>query len=347
MSKLATKILDNIQNELKLDPQWTSRNSDSLTWVAHRLKQTFSVSEPFNFMEKETVALESRIPLVRNVGRSRKQVCGLLSQFNNTTIGSAYVFDTSRQEVFSSLKVMVSEADLQERCWIARTFALIQLIMAEHQGQYILDAVSGKLAKADPARQQPDDMLNSFMGFLTSRPRSENRFESRDEFKRAAEYCEKMGGVSSDADHPGRTLEFRFTDSATSVASLVTDAEHPTVGRGLRTLLLLPISYQSNGQAALAANKLNLREVTDHKSGNFLGAWSIDNRTQNLSPVYSAFMPNALFSKTLTAMIAAQLGIRASTCEHWLFPEDQFSKTALEIVLARKNQIFEGDETTH
>ena len=347
MSDLVTKILDDMQNELKIDPQWVSRDSNSLKWVAHRLEQTFSVSEPFTFMEKESVAIESRVPVVRNVGRSAGQVCGLLSQFNNTAIGSAYVFDAGRQEIFSSLKVVVTEAELDERCWIARTFAMFQLIMGEHQGQHIADAISGRLAEADQPRQQPDDMLNTFMGFATSRPRAENRFENKEEFKLAADYCEKMGGVSTDADHPGKTLEFRFTDSGTSIASLITDADHPTFGGGLRTLLVLPLSYESNKQASLAANKLNLREVSDHQSGNFLGAWSIDNRTKQLSPVYSAFMPNALFSKTLAAMIAVQLGIRAQTCERWLFPEDRFSKTALEIVLDRKGQIFEGDETPH
>lgn len=347
MGNLATKILDNIQNELRLDEQWMDRSDNRLTWVAHRLQQTFSVSESFTYLEKETVSVESRIPVVLNVGRSKEQVCGLLSQFNNTSIGSAYVFDADRQEVFSSLKVVVTEADLDERCWIVRTFAIFQMIMAEHQAQYILDAVSGNLAKADRVRQQPDAMLDSFMDFITSRPRSENRFENPEEFKLAADTCEKFGGVSSDSDHPGRTLEYRFTDSATSVASLILDSEHPTVGRGLRTLLMLPVSYQSNEQASLAANKLNLREVSDHDSGNFLGAWSVDNRIKNLSPVFSAYMPNALFSKTLIAMIAVQLGIRARTCERWLFPGTEFSKTALEIVLARKQRVFEGDNTPH
>ena len=70
MSDLVTKILDDMQNELKIDPQWVSRDSNSLKWVAHRLEQTFSVSEPFTFMEKESVAIESRVPVVRNVGRS-------------------------------------------------------------------------------------------------------------------------------------------------------------------------------------------------------------------------------------------------------------------------------------
>ena len=347
MSDLATRILDEIQKEMKIDEQWMNRRSNKLTWIAHKLEQTFSVSEPFTFMDKEAVSVESRIPVVLNVGRSKAQVCGLLSQFNNTTIGSAYVFDADRQEVFSSLKVVVTEADLEERCWVIRIFALFQLIMAEHQAAFIADPISGELASAASTRDQPDAMLDSFMDFITSRPRSENRFENQEEFKLAADYCKKIGGVSSDSDHPGRTLEYRFTDSGTSIASLITDSEHPMVGGGLRTLLALPVSYPSRKRASLAANKLNLREVTDHESGDFLGAWSIDNRTKNLSPVYSAYMPNALFSKTLIAKIAVQLGIRARSCERWLFPGTEFSKTALEIVLARKGQIFEGGDTPH
>ena len=50
MSKLATRILDEIQKEMKIDEQWMSSNSNSLRWVAHRLEQTFSVSEPFTFL---------------------------------------------------------------------------------------------------------------------------------------------------------------------------------------------------------------------------------------------------------------------------------------------------------
>ena len=276
MSKLATRILDDIQKEMKIDEQWMSRNSNSLTWVAHRLEQTFSVSEPFTFLGKEAVSLESRIPVALHVKWPKEQVCGLLSQYNYTIIGSAYVFDADREEVFNSLKIVVTEADLAERCWQIRTFALFQMIMVEHQAQFILDAISGDLAKAGSVRDQPDAMLESFMDFVTSRPRSENRFENQEEFKLAAEYCQKIGGVSSDSDHPGATLEFRFSDFSTAIASLITDTEHPSVGRGLRSILALPISYETNEQASLAANDLNLREVAENENGDFLGAWSID-----------------------------------------------------------------------
>jgi hypothetical protein len=347
MSKLATRILDEIQKEMKIDEQWMSSNSNSLTWVAHKLEQTFSVSEPFTFLGKEAVSLESRIPVALHVKRPKEQVCGLLCQFNYTIIGSAYVFDADREEVFSSLKIVVTEADLAERCWQIRTFALFQMIMVEHQAQFILDAISGDLAKAGSTREQPDAMLESFMDFVTSRPRSENRFENQEEFKLAAEYCEKIGGVSSDSDHPGATLEFRFSDFSTATASLITDNEHPSVGRGLRTLLALPISYKSNEQASLAANDLNLREVADNENGDFLGAWSIDQRNKNLSPVFTAYMPNALFSKSLAAKSAVQLGMRARICERWRFPETKFSKTALEIVMGRKGQLFEGEDRFH
>ncbi len=186
-----------------------------------------------------------------------------------------------------------------------------------------MNALSGDLAKADSVREKPDAMLDSFMDFVTSRPRSENRFENQEEFKLAADYCEKIGGVSSDPGHPGATLEYRFSDFSTATASLITDDEHPSVGRGLRTLLALPISYKSNEQASLAANDLNLREVADHENGDFLGAWSIDQRTENRSPVFTSYIPNALFSKSLVAKSAVQLGMRARTCERWRFPDTQ------------------------
>ena len=57
MSKLATRILDEIQKEMKIDEQWMSSNSNSLRWVAHKLEQTFSVSEPFTFLGKEAVSV--------------------------------------------------------------------------------------------------------------------------------------------------------------------------------------------------------------------------------------------------------------------------------------------------
>ena len=161
------------------------------------------------------------------------------------------------------------------------------------------------------------------------------------------DYGEKIGGVSTDPDHPGRQLEFRFSDSGTSVATLETGAEHPTFGMGLRTLLALPISYDSNRKASVAANDLNLRDMADPQSGYFLGAWSIDQRSENLSPVYSAFLPNALFAETLTAMTAAQLGVRARACERWHFPDAEFRRSALEIVMDRKGYLFEEKDTPH
>jgi hypothetical protein len=249
--------------------------------------------------------------------------------------------------VFSSLKIVVTEADLAERCWQFRTFALFQMIMVEHQAQFILNDLSGDLAKADTVREKPDAMLESFMDFITSRPQSENRFENQKEFKLAAEHCQKIGGVSSDSDHPGTMLEYRFSDFSTAIASLITDDEHPSVGRGLRSMLALPMTYKTNEQASLAANDLNLREVADNENGDFLGAWSIDQRNKERSPVFTSYIPNALFSKSLAAKKAVQLGMRARTCERWRFPETKFSKTALEIVMGRKGQLFAEEDGVH
>lgn len=347
MSNLATRILDEIQKEMKTGEQWLNRDSNSLSWVAHQLEQTFSVSEPFSFMDREAVSVESRVPVAVNVTWPEEQVGGLLSQFNYTNVGSAYVFEPDRKEVFSSMKVVVTEADLGERCWQARIFAMFQVIMAEHQASFIAEPISGQVARAATPRSQPDAMLDSFMDFITSRPRAENRFENPDEFRQAAEYCEKIGGVPSKPEPPDATLEFRFTDSSTAMASLVTGLEHPTFGRGLRSFLALPISYKSNAEASLAANTLNRREVASSENGDFLGAWCIDQRGQNLSPVFSAYLPNALFAESLAAKSVVQLGMRARTCERWWFPEDRFSKSALEIVMARKGQVFEGGDTAH
>jgi hypothetical protein len=70
-------------------------------------------------------------------------------------------------------------------------------------------------------------------------------------------------------------------------------------------------------------------------------------RNKNLSPVFTSYIPKALFSKSLTAKNAVQLGMRARICERWRFPETKFSKTALEIVMGRKGQLFEEKDTFH
>jgi hypothetical protein len=347
MSNLATKILDEIQQELKVDAQWLNRRSNSLTLVADKLEQTFSVSEPFDYLDKEAVVVESRIPIARNVGRPGEQVCGLLSQFNYTNIGSAYVFDPEKKEVFSTLKIAVTEAELGQRCWQTRIFAMFQLIMAEHQAVHIANPISGEVAHAAPTRPQPDPMMNSFMQFITSRPRAENRFESPELFEQAEEYCKKIGGVSNESGPPELSLEFRFSDSSTTAASLVTNFEHPTFGRGLRTFLALPISYKTNAEASLQANILNLREVAGTENGDFLGAWCIDQRTENLSPVFSSYLPNSLFAESWMAKVVVQLGLRARNCERWWFPDTPFSKTTLEVIMGRKGQVHEGGDTPH
>lgn len=347
MSNLATKVIDITEEELKIDPQWMSRTGNDLSWVAFKLRQTFSVSDPFTYLGKEAVSVESRIPVVRNVKHPKEQVCGLLCQFNYKNIGSAYVYDAEKQEIFSALKIGITGPDLEARCWQLRTFAMIQMIMAEHQASHILGALSGDIATADKTRDKPDAMLDSFMKFITSRPRQENRFENQQEFRHAAETSEKIGGVSSDPDHPGATLEYRFSDLATAIGSLITDDEHPSVGRGLRSMLVLPMGYKTSEQAALAANDLNRREIADQQNYDFLGAWTIDQRNKNLSPVFTAYLPNALFTKSLVAKSAVQLGMRARICERWRFPDTKFEKTAQEIVKGRKGEVSNDKETLH
>lgn len=347
MSNLATRILDEIQQELKVDEQWMDRRSNSLTLVADKLEQTFSVSEPFDYLDNEAVVIESRIPIARNVGRPGEQVCGLLSQFNYTSIGSAYLFDPEKKEVFSTLKIAATEKDLGERCWQTRIFAMFQLIMAEHQAIHIAGPISGEVVMAAKIRPQPDPMMNSFMQFITSRPRAENRFENPELFEQAAEYCKKIGGVSNEFGPPELSLEFRFSDSSTSAASLVSNLEHPTFGSGLRSFLALPISYKTNAEASLQANILNLREVAGNENGDFLGAWCIDQRTENLSPVFSSYIPNSLFAESWMAKVVVQLGLRARNCESWWFPDTPFSKTTLEVVMGRKGQVHQGGDTPH
>ena len=347
MSNLATRILDEIQQELKVDEQWLDRRSNSLTLVADKLEQTFSVSEPFNYMDNEAVSVESRIPIAGNVGRPGEQVCGLLSQFNYTNMGFAYVFDPEKKEVFSTLKIAVTEKDLGERCWQTRIFAMFQLIMAEHQAAFIADPISGEVATAASVRPQPDPMMNSFMQFITGRPRAENRFENPELFEKAEEYCKRIGGVSDESGPPELSLEFRFSDSSTTTASLVSNLEHPTFGPGLRTFLALPISYKTNAEASLQANILNLREVAGHENGDLLGAWCIDQRSENLSPVFSSCIPNSLFAESWMAKVVVQLGLRARNCERWWFPDTPFNKTTLEVVMGRKGQVHEGGDTPH
>ena len=347
MSDLATKILDEIQQELKVDAQWMNRRSNGLTFVADKLEQTFSVSDSFDYLDNEAVAVESRIPIARNVGRPGEQVCGLLSQFNYTNMGSAYVYDPERKEVFSTLKIVVTEAELGRRCWQTRIFAMFQLIMAEHQAVHIASPLSGEVANAAKTRPQPDPMMNSFMQFITGRPRAENRFENPELFGQAAEYCKRIGGVADDPDPWGLTMEFRFSDSSTVMASLVSNLEHPTFGSGLRTFLALPISYKTNAEASLQANILNLREVGGNENGDFLGAWCIDQRAENLSPVFSSYIPNSLFAESWMSKVVVHLGLRARNCERWWFPDTPFSKTTLEVVMGRKGQVHEGGDTPH
>ena len=347
MSNLATRILDEIQQELQVEEQWVNRRSNSLTLVADKLEQTFSVSEPFNYLEKEAVAVESRIPIARNVGRPVEQVCAILSQFNYDNMGSAYVFDPEKKEVFSTLKIAVTEAELGERCWQTRIFAMFQLILAEHQAAFIVEPISGEVAQAASPRPQPDEMMNSFMQFVTGRPRGENRFENPELFEQAAEFCKKIGGVPDESGPPELSLEFRFSDTSTAMASLVTKLQHPTFGKGLRTFLALPISYKTNAEASLQANILNLQELTGNENGDLLGAWCIDQRTKSLSPVFSSYVPNSLFAESWMTKTVVQLGLRARNCERWWFPDTPFSKTTLEVVMGRKGQVHEGGETPH
>jgi hypothetical protein len=224
---------------------------------------------------------------------------------------------------------------------------MFQLIMAEHQAAHIAGPVSGEVARATSTRPQPDDALNSFMEFITSRPRSENRFEDQQLLRQAAEYCRNIVWVSTDPDPFGATLEFRFTDSSTTITSLLTDFEHPTFGRGLRTLLALPITYKTKAEASLAANALNLREVAGNENGELLGAWCIHEKEANLSPVFSSYIPNPLFADSWISKVVVQLGLRARNCERWSFPDTRFSKTTLEIVMKRDGQVFEGGDTPH
>jgi hypothetical protein len=82
-------------------------------------------------------------------------------------------------------------------------------------------------------------------------------------------------------------------------------------------------------------------------NGDLLGAWCIDQRSQQLSPVFSAFIPNSLYAESWMAKLVLQLGMRARNCEHWWFPDTEFTKTTMEVVLGRKGEVSEGSETPH
>ena len=55
MTDLSIKVLDEIHKQFQLDDKWLSRSANNMSWVAHRLEQTITVTEPFESNGLEVV----------------------------------------------------------------------------------------------------------------------------------------------------------------------------------------------------------------------------------------------------------------------------------------------------
>ena len=347
MPSLNTYVLDEIQSRFQLDPEWMTRSDKQISWVAHNLEQSIEVSGPFESHGIDVVVVKSTVPVVQDVRADEEKVCALLAIENRTAIGSAYVYDKDKREIFSSCKLVIHDENFNWRCIHLQTFIITQLILAENTAEGLAEIVGGKVAAAPKTRTEPDDMLGAMDAYTLPLHQIASRFSVLEEFEQASDFCNQVGGFSAGGDETGTSLEFRFTDEQTALGQLRSDVEHPAIGKGLLSLLRMPMSLSDLRRAAIEANEMNLEEARFSKAINFTGAWTVNESGDRWDLAFSSFMPNVHFSRGLITDACMALGIRVRHWEEVMYPDREFTKSAVEIAETRFSTVESMSAVKH
>ena len=320
MSKdIGIRAIDYVYSTMQIDEKWSVRSDREFTWWGFTHSQCVQAEPLREILGVPALLLNARMDLSFNV----EETDGLyqhLSRINtNATLGSI-AYDSSSGEVFYHSSVMIHD---QIERWMQAIFLHAVAIQAADgiakSADFLTELYWPPPISEHPLngpREKPDGMLRVLydtylpMGVEES-PWKELEFEHlRDKYQHhTAQTTSGEAGLTAEFPYSGSTPAMLISQKGeslqTALLQIRTDQPHPTMLRGCRMTLTLPIETED----PRLANELNLAESRGDSHCHLLGAWCIG--PSGLS--FATFIPNACYLPGLLDILFQRNAMRV----HW------------------------------
>jgi hypothetical protein len=311
------EAIDGVYAALGLGEQWSVREERGFTWWGTGFAQHVHAAAPVHERGLDLHVLTSVTPLVRGVTPS-DEVARLLTFLNALYASlSAFVLDVERGLVSLICRTKVYEspddAGGEAYCEASRRlFGLataLQVSQAHHTGETV-----ATLLKSDPARSHhpgagtrtiAHEIAEGMLPKFADEGQKPSVWRG-DEMQAAKEAFQQFGALTiGDENGVSATVPF-LEDSA--LVTMSTKEQHAQLGSGLQIRLVLPLKWEMDSAATLAALMNQMEGCGQPTFTAFMGGWCAS--PQNM-PAFVAFYPNVLFGRDYAGMIALEMMMRA------------------------------------
>ncbi len=315
------QVLDYLFRSLRIDVQWSVRESRKFTWWGHRLAQRVWADAVRMDEGYAVVRVHAETDFLKDVPKTQRTF-ERVSAFNAFGVSmSAFVFQPEDQRLTMHCAADFHAENVQ---WLSVLFSAAVAIQAADAHIKVDRAATLLGARADEShhllsgrRKEPDDMLNVIEALFAPEGRGPSTF-GKEDFA-SAQAMEPSPWVMANGNDSGMTAEFPFPGCMPPTALLKVCAEerHPQFGNGVLFVLQLPVSLRKVNAEELA-NKLNCAETLEWTRCHYFGGWCKD-PDRNLA--FVSFIPSTLRRCGLLENLLYSMAHRARWSNEFLASE--------------------------
>lgn len=283
-------LVDHLYLKMRIDDEWSVRDSRGFTWWAGPLAQRIWADRPINDLGMTVGRVHARTEMLEGLASDKEAVIAGVARFatmSGPLIGEGHLLSGA------SLFVHDQTVDFWKTPFTLA--ALIQVASAYIDVEGVADLTSSRPAVSSHptsgSRDNWDEMLEVISKVIAPLGAKESSFIG-DGFNECERHFGRQLSVLTNADQTGLTAEFPFVGS-TALFRMITDVPNPRLGNGLMCILTLPSPYPSDELAGLAL-QLNRSECSEVTRAQFLGSWCPDPTQPGLLSFIS-FLPNMSF----------------------------------------------------
>lgn len=316
MGELGGKALDMVFEKLLMDREWVVREDGKLSWLAYRLRQTFSVLGPFESRGIQVIRISSKIPLVTDTEAEPGKISEFLNYTNQLTVGDTLIWNHEATRVESHLSAIVHEETFDWRMSQFIDLAIIQLSMLESRADFFAEFFSGRILEwSHPVagkRHVADDMLNIINDLFIPLGQDPSVF-TEDHFTAVEEHLNSYPSAplfTEGASETGICIEMPVNPEDTALIRLRSDQSHPTIGNGLLVSIQIRLPDYLNLDLLNFAEYLNWLECYGPEPLIGYGAWC----SKDEMLTHSHFLPNIRPQHPNTSVNAAMAAVNRAAC---------------------------------
>jgi hypothetical protein len=276
---LRQEALDTVCSKLFIDPEWSVRDDDRLSWVGHRLCQTFSVVGPHESREMQVLRLSSTVPVIDDLKADPAKISDFLNLTNQLTVGDTLIWNRENGKVESRISCIFHEGTFDWRISQFIDLAIIQLVLLEHRADAFAEVCDGRVMEwshpVSGERIVPDDILNVVRDLFQPWGQEPSRFTSEDEFKAVEEWVKSvpLPLFTMGASDTGIAIEMATSAEDTALIQLHSDQTHPTLGSGLLVTIQVRLPESLGSDPLDFSSHLNRLECYEQTDSHQYGAW--------------------------------------------------------------------------